>query len=230
MKLKLPILIFLISLMLFSGCSTKPTLDEYVSELRSNCYESVQSDLPITAGYGYTEKMPSLDGEITQRTYALIFRLKGNQNENITYNICLNFKDKEYKSTFKLNAVSHTLTAIIPVDNFNLNEFDITLSYSSTNQVIKMKSTLPKGTISYSKALEYLQKHQSELVNSYYKNGEFYGEICARVLVKDNHPYWYIGLTNSKGTKALLIDGKSGDVLAVRDIFWALKKTNDFFR
>ena len=219
MKLKLPVLIFCIITMLFSGCSSKTTLDEYVSELRSNYYESVDSDLSITAGYGYTEKTPNLDGNITQKTYALIFRLKDNPNENITYNISLNFNGKEYKETFKLNAVSHTLSAILPVEGFNLSEFEVVLSYSSTNKVIKMKSTLPDGTISHSKALEYLQKHQSQLVNSYYAGGKFCAEISLRVLVKDNHPYWYIGMSNDKGTKALLIDGFSGEVLAVRDIF-----------
>ena len=219
MKSKLPILILCITLMFFCGCKSQPTLDKYVSELRSNCYESVDSNIPITAGYGFMEKLPNLDGNITQKSYVLIFRLKDNQNENITYHISLNYNGKEYKSTFKLNAVSHTLSAIMPVDNFNESEFEVTLSYSSTNQVIKMKSTLPNGTISYSQALGYLQKHQGELVNSYYIDGKFCGEICARVLVKDNHPYWYIGMSNDKGTKALLIDGFSGEVLAVRDIF-----------
>ena len=163
--------------------------------------------------------MPNLDGSVTQKTYAIVFRLKDVQNENITYNVALTFNGKEYKSTFKLNAVNHTLNAILPVENFNLNEFEITLSYSSTNQVIKMKSTLPKGTISHSRALVFLQKHQPDLVKSYYKDNQFYGEICLRVLVKNNHSYWYVGLTNSESTKALLIDGISGEVLAVRDIF-----------
>jgi hypothetical protein len=41
-----------------------------------------------------------------------------------------------------------------------------------------------------------------------------------RVLVKDNHAYWYIGLCDTEGKlKALLIDGFDGKVLAVRDIF-----------
>ncbi len=219
MKRKLSILILCITLMLFSGCKTQPTLDKYVSELRSNCYESVDSTLPITAGYGFMESSKNLDGKISQKQYGLVFRLKDNQNENITYSVSLNHNGKEYKSTFKLNAVSHTLSAMLPVDNFNVSEFEVVLSYSSTNQVIKMKSTLPEGTISHSKALEYLQKHQGELVNSYYTDGEFCAEICLRVIVKDNHPYWYIGISNDKGTKALLIDGLSGDVLAVRDIF-----------
>ncbi len=219
MKHKLPIFILCIFALFFSGCKSQPTLDKYVSELRSNCYESIDSSISISAGYGYREKMPNLDGSVTQKTYAIVFRLKDVQNENITYNVALTFNGKEYKSTFKLNAINHTLSAIIPVDNFNLNEFDIALSYSSTNQVIKMKSTLPKGTISHSKALLCLQKHQPDLVKSYYKNNQFCGEICLRVLVKDNHPYWYIGMSNDKGTKALLIDGFSGEVLAVRDIF-----------
>ena len=219
MKLKLPILLLCISLMLFSGCKSSPTLDGYVSELRSNCYQSVESDFLISAGYGYVEKLPNLDGKTTQRIYALVFRIKGISNENVTYHIALTFNGKEYKTTFRLNPVTHTLSAIIPVENFNQNEFDVTLSYSSTSKIVKMKSTLPKGTISYSKALLYLQKHQSALVNSYYVNGEFNAEICLRVLVKDNHPYWYVGLSNSQSTKALLIDGLSGEVLAIRDIF-----------
>ena len=219
MKLKLPIFILCFLLMLFSGCKSEPTLDKYVSELRSNCYQSVDSDLNVTASYGYVEKLPNLDGKTTQRIYALVLRLKDISNENVTYHVALTFNGKEYKNTFRLNPVTHTLSTIIPVDNFNVSEFNLNISYSSTNQLIKMKSTLPKGTISYSKALLYLQKHQSALVNTYYLNGEFNAEICLRVLVKDNHPYWYVGLSNAESTKALLIDGLSGEVLAVRDIF-----------
>ncbi len=219
MKVKLPIFILCIVFIFFVGCKSQPTLDAFVSELRSNCYESVDSSVHVSAGYGFMEKMPNLDGAISQKTYALVFRLKDNQDENITYNVSLNYNGKEYSCAFKLHPVTHTLSAIIEVDNFNVSEFEITLSYSSTNQVIKMQSTLPKGTISYSKALIYLQKHQPDLVKSYYQNGEFCAELCLRVLVKDNHAYWYVGITNSEGTKALLIDGFSGEVLAVRDIF-----------
>ena len=219
MKGKLLVFILCFSFLLFSGCKSQPTLDNFVSELRSNCYQSVDGEFSISAGYGFAEKMPNLDGKTTQRIYALVFRIKDLPNENVTYHIALNFKGKEYKSTFRINPITHTLMAIITVDSFNVNEFDVTLSYSSTNQVIKMKSTLPKGTISHSKALLYLQKHQRELINSYYVNGEFNAEICLRVIVKDNHPYWYVGLSSPESTKALLIDGFSGEVLAIRDIF-----------
>ncbi len=219
MKVKFTIFVLCFCFIFFAGCKSQPTLDGYVSELRSNCYESVDSDINVSAGYGFMEKLPNLDGAINQKTYVLIFRIQDTQTENITYNISLNYQGKTYDSTFKLHPVAHTLTAIMEVDKFNVSEFEITLSFSSTNQTIKMKSTLPKGTISHSKALSYLQKHQPELVKSYYQNGSFSGEICLRVIVKDNHSYWYVGLTNHESTKALLIDGFSGEVLAVRDIF-----------
>ena len=138
----------------------------------------------------------------------------------ITYNVSLTFNGKDYKSTFQLNPVSHNLTALLPIENFNLNEFDITLSYGSNTNVIKMKSTLPKNTISYTKALSCLQKSQAQLLKTYYdSNGNFNAEISLRVLVKDNHSYWHVGLSNQNGTKALLLDGLTGKVLAVKDIF-----------
>ena len=40
-----------------------------------------------------------------------------------------------------------------------------------------------------------------------------------RIIVKKEKPYWYIGLINQDGTtKALLVDGFSGEVLAIRKI------------
>ena len=59
----------------------------------------------------------------------------------------------------------------------------------------------------------------NELKNYCDEKGNFNAEIALRVLVKDNHPYWYVGLSNTSGTKALLLDGFSGEVLAVKDIF-----------
>mgnify|MGYP003304454885 CR=1 FL=1 len=212
--------IFLCLFLLFGGCKTQDTLSPFVSELRLNCYHSENSDFDISAGYGFIEVNKDFDGKKGQTTYVLNFRLNHVQNDMTTYNLALSFNDKEYKSTFKLNPISHNLTALIPVENFNLNEFNITLTYGSNIENIKMKSTLPKGTISYTKALSCLQNSQSKLLKTYYDtNGNFNAEITLRVLVLDNHSYWYVGLSNSNGTKALLLDGLTGKVLAVKDIF-----------
>ena len=207
-------------LMLLCSCKTQNSLQPFVSELRSNCYHSQNSDFNISASFGFVEVNKNFDGKKGQTAYVLAFRLNDIHNDMTTYNIALSFKDKEYKSTFKLNPVSHNLTAFMPIENFDLNEFDITLSYGSEVYVIEMKSTIPDGTISYTKALSCLQNSQAELLKTYYdSNNNFTAEITLRVLVKDNHPYWYVGLSNEHGTKALLLDGFTGEVLAIKDIF-----------
>ena len=54
-----------------------------------------------------------------------------------------------------------------------------------------------------------------------YKNEE--GAICAeiriKITVKDEKPYYFFGILDGKSRKAFLADGKTGDVLAVRNVF-----------
>ena len=201
------------------SCKSQNSLDGFVSELRSNCFESVDSNLSIKAGYGFVEQQPDLNGSVGDKIYVLKFKLAGGQTENVTYHVSLNFNQTEYSSTFKLNPVSHSLTAIMQIDNFNLSQFEITIKYGSDSQTVKMKSILPENTITYSKALSYLQQSQSQLLKTFYQDGKFGAELCLRVLVKDNHPYWYVCISSKSQTKALLIDGFTGEVLATRDVF-----------
>ena len=205
---------------LLFGCQSNPTLTQHVSELRSNCYQSVDSALQITAGYGFVEENANRDGTVNKRYYLLTFRLLGTQTENVTYSLTLKHQDKDYNATFKLNPVSHGYTASIEIDDFTLNEFDVMILNGSNVQSVHMKSTVPENTISYQTALTHLQNKQSQLIGSYYdETGRFTAEICAKIIVKDAHPYWYIGLSTKANTKALLIDGFNGDLLAIRDVF-----------
>ena len=219
-KFALFLFCLILSCTLFCSCKSQNSLDGFVSELRSNCFESVDSDLTIKAGYGFIEQQPSLDGKVGERIYVLKFKLTGGYEQNVTYHVSLNFNQTEYNATFKLNPVSHSLTAIMEIDNFNLSHFDITVKHGSDSQTVKMNSIVPENTISYSNALSHLQNSQSQLLKTFNSsNGNFDAEIYLRVLVKDNHPYWYVCISSASQTKALLIDGFSGEVLATRDVF-----------
>ena len=79
---------------------------------------------------------------------------------------------------------------------------------------------MPENAISYKKALESFESKQPALIQNYTVNGTFIGEIAMRIIVKDGAPYWYLGLIDSNGkTKALLIDGTNGNILAIKDVF-----------
>lgn len=223
-KIKLFIALIGLSLILliaFSGCNKGLDLSNYVTELKYQSYSNENCEYLIKANYGFIEDNHTHDGKIGKKINLLTFKLLDRQTDNITYSVSLDFNGVNYKSNFKLNPVSHALVAVIEINDFNLNEFEITLSYSSENVKTTMKSILPENTITYKQALTHLQEQQSQLINSYLdQNGEFNGEITMRILVKDQHSYWHIGLCDKDGNlKALLIDGFSGEVLAIRQIF-----------
>ena len=220
-RILLTLLTIFIVLSCLCACNDKLDLTTSISNLKCNVYESQNTEYKILANYGFKEKQNSKDGKVGNRIYLLSFKFLDHALDNTTYSITLTFNKVEYKSTFKLNPISHTLDASVEVDNFNLNEFDITLRYGSNTDIITMKSILPENTITFTQALDHLINQQKGLIDLYIdQNGNFNGEIIMRVLVKDNHPYWYIGLCNTEGKlKALLIDGFNGKILAVRDIF-----------
>ena len=220
-RIILPLLTIFITLSCLCACNDKLDLTTSISNLKCNAYESQDSEYKILANYGFKEKQNSKDGKVGDKIYLLSFKLLEHALDNTTYFITLSFNNVEHKCTFKLNPISHTLDTSVEIDNFNLNEFDITLHYGSNNDIITMKSILPENTISYTEALDHLINQQSDLLNLYIdQNGNFNGEIIMRVLVKDKHSYWYIGLCDTEGKlKALLIDGFDGKVLAARDIF-----------
>ncbi len=220
-KLMTFILVVLCTITLFSGCKSDNPLEKYVSELRCDVFYGQSENFTIKAGYGFKETPYNNDGKARSRQNLLTFRLLDKETDDISYSLTTSINDVEYKKEFKLNPVSHTLTTAIEIDEFNLKEFSITINSGSGAETVTLTSQLPDNTINYLTALNHLEKEQSELIKSYYDvDGNFKAEIYARVLVKDEKPYWYIGLASGgENLKALLIDGFSGEVLAIREIF-----------
>ena len=104
--------------------------------------------------------------------------------------------------------------------SFTEKEFLITISSAGENYSITMKSILPENTISYQTALNCLQKNQPELIKAFSDSeGNFNSEIRLRVIVKNQKSYWFVGFAREDKVKALLVDGATGNVLAVREIF-----------
>ena len=214
------ILCFLLPIALVGCASTNP-LRKSVSELRSDIFLGQSQNYHVSACYGFTETPFDNDAKVGVRKYFLRFKLKDKQLDNATYSISLTFADKTYSSSFKLNPVTHNDTAELLIENFNLKEFDVLISSGGVSEVVTMRSVVPENTISYTTALDYLYKYQRKLIDSYINyDGQFNAEIYVRVIVKEQHSYYYVGIASGNSNlKALLIDGFNGDVLAIREIF-----------
>lgn len=206
---------------LLTACQKEPYLYQFLSELRSNVYYGEMEDIKIKACYGFTEKARINDGAIGGKAHYFSFYLLDKETENVTYSLSVNIGGKNYTETFSLNPVTSRLTATIYTDEILLNEFTLILSFGSNKKEILLSSILPKNTISAKDALYYLEEKQPDLISTYKnQDGEFNAEVVARILVKDEKPFWYVSfIRGRKDVKALLIDGINGEVLAVRSIF-----------
>ena len=215
------LLFFCLGIFGLVGCKEKTDdLSRYVSELRCELYEGSNEKYSLKASYGYREQNYSNDGKVGNKVYTLSFRLDVKETQETTYLITLVHDGKTYDGEFKLHPAKHSLTCAFEIKNFAEKSFTVKVGISGEQEEITLTSIIPDGTLTYAQALEYLYKNQKSLVDSYYNaDGVFTAEIYERVLVKDGKAYWYIGLASGNGKlKALLIDGKTGDVLATREI------------
>ena len=212
--------ISILSIFLF-GCTKVNPLISAVSELRCDLFEGSGEHFNLKACYGFKETPFNNDAKVSEKVYALTFRLSDKETDGATYTVSLYFDEKNYKADFKLNPVTDCVTAFIEIDGFNQKEFAVTVSSGGTSENIILSSIVPDGTIDYKTALDYLLSNQSELIKVYTDNdGNFNAEIYARIVVKNGAPYWYVGIASGEGNlKALLIDGFTGETLAIREIF-----------
>ncbi len=217
------ILCFLLLFSIIFNCSCKQVnpLYDAVSELRCQLYTASNDDYKLDACYGFIETPYNNDAKVRQKVYSLSFRLHDKESDYAEYSICFNHGDKTYSQNFKLNPVSHTVSARVEIDNFNEKSFTVTIKKAQDSQTLTLNSIVPDNAIDYRTALDKLKENQADLIKAYTdQDGNFNAEIRARIIVKDNRPYWYVGIaSNNNNLKALLIDGFTGQTLAIREIF-----------
>ena len=206
---------------LFVSCKHENRLLPYVSELRCDLYQGDSQSYSVRAGYGFKEQPFVNDGVAGKTVNQLTFKLLGKETDSATYTISFNYNQTDYSGVFKLNPATDTVTCTIEIDDFSAREFTVKITSGSSTEEVKLVSIIPNQTISHITALDFLSKNQGALISHYTDNtGNFKAEIYLRILVKDNSPYWYVGLASGNNKlKAFLIDGFSGEILAIREIF-----------
>ena len=200
------------------GCNNKSGLEIYVSELRQTTFRAECDDFTLKAHYGYKETPFVKDGKVGEKAYALTIKLLGVSLDPATYSISFDYDGTTYKDKFSLDA-SGGLSTSFEIKDFNQNELDVNILCGDKTQNLKLVSIVPENTLSYIDALNKLKESQSELIGVYFDGEDFNAEIYARILVKEEKPYWYIAFATETDLKALLVEGFTGEVLAIRNVF-----------
>lgn len=204
-----------------SGCDKGLMLENYVSELRSDVFYGESDEYKLKAFYGYREHDYVNDGKVGEKEYLLSFRLLDKETDGATYTVKFNHLEKDYSSTFSFDPLSGVLTCQFEIENFTEKIFTVTILCAEKTNTVTLSSLVPENTANYKTALNKLKETHKTLIDAYVdENGNFTAEIYMRIIVKDEKPFWYVGFASGNDNlKALLIDGLTLEVLAIRDIF-----------
>ena len=198
---------------LFFSCQKHSDLSKYIVNLQSDIFYGENGDIKLKGGYSYCL-------EQGEKVYFLTFKLLEKEMDNASYSISF-MLDKEYSSTFSLSPVTNSLTTKVEVVPFSQKEFTVNVFVGSERYDINMLSLLPSSVVSPVDGVNSLLDSQPELINLYKnENGGYDLSIEVRIIVKNEKAFYYVGLIDkNKQLKALLIDGQTKEVLAIRNIF-----------
>ena len=216
--------LLLTCLILVGVCGCKNQTDnlmDYVSELRCELYEGASENYTLKASYGFKEIDYQNDGKVGKVQHFLKFSLEQKAIEETTYALCFEHDGKNYEGRFELNHTSNALILIINIEDFEQKSFAVQVGTLEQKEEVCLTSIIPQNSMTAQQALDSLCKTQKEMIDGFYDSqGNFTAEIYLRVMVKKEKAYWYIGFASgNKKLKALLVDGVSGDVLAIREVF-----------
>ncbi len=198
------------------GCQKQTSfLLDYVSELKCEIL-TCDSEYNLTATYGYKEAPYSNDAKVGEKEYTLTFILKDQVESQVEYFLIIpEFND--CKLVFS-KSKSGNLVATLVKEDFSSKTLAVKLCFGENIVDITLNSIIPKEALDVNKVLLKLQEEQENLVTHYIDGLNFNAEIYARILVKNDKIYWYIAFGDGNNLKALLVDGISGEVLAIREV------------
>lgn len=202
-----------------AGCKDNNLYADKISELRQDIYTGNTENLNITANYGFNENLSFTDGKAAEKVYGYTFKLHIIP-DGARRSVEFSDGNKTYGAVFELDDFTSEYKAFIEIQKHLGTQFTARITCGTETQNVILTSVVPENTISYEKALSFLVEKQKPLFDAYTANGEFTAKIRMRIFVKEQKPYWYIAIEPDENKlKAMLIDGFSGELLAVRDVF-----------
>ena len=204
---------------IFAGCKSNDIYVERISELKQDIYTANTEDLQISATYGFKESPFYIDNKVLDLIYGYTFKLDIIPDE-IKRSLEFSDENKTYKADFTLDDITSEYKAFIEIQKHFEKQFTVNLICGTDVKSVVLTSVVPENCMSYKKALSSLTEQQRSLFDAYTADGKFNAEIYMRIFVKDRTPYWYIAIAADENKlKAMLIDGFSGELLAIKDIF-----------
>lgn len=200
------------------GCAPQNEYERYVSVLRQDIYSGTYGDIQVSAEYGFKETPLINDGAAKDRVYGYTVFMPIIPDE-IKRTVSVTINGETYAADLIADEISSEYKAFIETPNVHLSDFTAVFTSGSTTYETEFSSLLPQNALPYTAALDALKKEQKPLLDAFTENGVFSAELYLKIFVKNGKPFWYVGIAyGSDRLKALVIDGTTAQILAVREI------------
>ncbi len=212
-KISVLIFMFLLSFPLFLfSCKNEFCLADYVSEAREDILLGESENYNVKSYYGYTVKSGN-------KQYFISFMLTNIIPDETSYSVNFILGSKEYNGTFSYNPTKSVLSISFNIEKLESNTLDITVIKSSEKETLTLKSLKATDTVSIEEALSSLYVEQKTYIDSLILDGTFNATLTIRLVERNGKNYYYIGITDKdKNLKAMLMDGKTKELLAIKKI------------
>ncbi len=209
------LILLILCLPVFGGCTKQIDYFSYVSELRSNVFIHKDDEYSLRV-YSLIKESPyQTDGIVSKTNVRTEIRLIAPSGEK-TYAVYFTFDGTEYGGEMSFDNVKSEYYYACPVDVSKCSTLDLRLVCGTNESVYTAKSVLTSDTIAPKQALSLLTEKEKALFDSLTDKYGFAGEIHLRLLY-EGAPYYYVGVVDRQGNvTAFLINAVTGQILAKR--------------
>ena len=212
MKKILPLFLLLSCCFLLCSCGKTSDYSEYVSQIRENCFTGESDSLAVTAYAEMREYPLKSDGFVGEMSNYLILKIRFKSDQNmLKTDLSAHFYiDKEYSADLSFRAETDSYVANVRVDKLPEEGFTVTLvGGEKPENVTLMKAPV---SITADKALKAATAYKKDLLTKLVADKSDF-EIMIRLILQGGDAYYYVGITETEFTTALLISSE-GKVIA----------------
>lgn len=201
----------------FSACKKELDLTEYVSEYRNNLLLYSSDDFSVrmqNVVKEYPYVADGYKGEQTKRVELIITPPQGVEHCVIRF-----YTDGvEHKGEASYDNVKRHFYYSCTATVENAYTVPLSLTFDEEEKEITLTSVKTDDLLPLKEVLRLAFESEKELSKKLTPNKEFEGELYVRLLYEDS-PFFYVGIVDRNGkVTALLLDGKTGKVLAKRAV------------
>ena len=215
MKKVVLFLTLILSITALFGCKSQKDFNEYISQLRYDVLFA-ENDLCSISCYLETRESPFVsDGIVNAKENLVILKLSPKNDELKDFGVSFT-TDKTYTENFSFEPRFNCYVATVSVETMPSKNLKITLSDENGNSDITLTSKKQSSTISYDKALSFVYSQNKEKIDDLISSDDNF-EINLR-LISEEQDFWFVGITTSENSFCFLVDGKSGKIIAQKNI------------